>query len=938
LVITVDSHADATIAGDNACTLREAITNANNDNDTTGGDCAPGSGDDVIHFAAALNGETITLSATLSISSNLTLAGPGAGQLAISGNNTCRVFDVASGVVEISGLTIQAGRVSSENGAGIRNAGALVIRNSNVVSNTIASGGTTEGGGVYNSGTLTITHSAIVSNTALGSNARGGGLASASGRVAVLNSTVSGNTANYWAGGLLNTGSSTMNVVNSTIVRNTATNFWGGGVLVESATTFKNTIIADNDDNSGARDCYYFGSSPVSQGYNVVQNAGNCTFGASDDLTGQDPNLGPLADNSDPATDWGQATWTHAPLPGSLAIDRILQGTNGCGTTITTDQRGYLRVGACDVGALEVQGIKVTLAKLVDDDVPDPGQTITYTLVVVLAQSGGVSITHALISDTLPDGVNFLGPVTLSGGSGGTTGTPPALVSGLTITGGMAVTVTFPVTVSTGLAGGTTITNTAAVSSSEVIVPVTASGVLTLTNVAPLAVADTPRVLEDSGATGLEVRANDVDLNDDNLTIVAVGPTGNGGTAIKDGGVIAYTPAENFNGSEVFTYTISDGSFTDATTVTVFITSVNDAPVIVQGETVSVTMSEEGAPVAFDLTLNANDVDGGVLGWDVAQEAAHGTAAINDTWGVTGTLGLSNTNAAIGYTPEADYYGSDSFVVQVSDGELTDTVTVRVTIEPVNEAPRATDDYGVMLWGSGENSLALDVLSNDVEPDGETLYIANVGTPSNGHVAISNLQSLLYTPTLTGTETFTYAVSDGSLADTATVNVTVVEGDKIAGRGETLLLPNTGRNNTITVTIEIPPGVASGNEHFALVYGASADPGEPPQGYRLAGLAFSLDAYVDTVPTSPFVFDTPITLTIVYGDADVAGIGRGEEGLELRYWDGDEWRSDSGNVTIVSRDTEQNRLVITIGHLTEFALIGQAEFEIYLPLVARGMS
>jgi len=195
-IITVDSNADTNTPGDNACTLREATANANGDNDTSGGDCAPGGGDDVIRFASDLNGQTITLSATLSISSNLTIDGPGAQQLAISGNDASRVFDITSGAVEISGVTIQAGHVISENGAGIRNAGTLILKNSTVSSNTIASGGTTDGGGIFNTGTLTITHSAIISNTAMGSNGRGGGVASASGTLDILNSTISGNTAN----------------------------------------------------------------------------------------------------------------------------------------------------------------------------------------------------------------------------------------------------------------------------------------------------------------------------------------------------------------------------------------------------------------------------------------------------------------------------------------------------------------------------------------------------------------------------------------------------------------------------------------------------------------------------------------------------------------------------------------------------------------------
>ena len=366
----------------------------------------------------------------------------------------------------------------------------------------------------------------------------------------------------------------------------------------------------------------------------------------------------------------------------------------------------------------------------------------------------------------------------------------------------------------------------------------------------------------------------------------------------------------------------------DTATVSVTVSPANDAPVISQGEAVIVTMSEDGDPIAFNLTLSAEDVDGDILEWQIDQDAGHGTATISHTTGVS---------AAISYTPDTDYYGPDDFDVRVSDGELSDTVTVSVTIEPVNEAPRAIDDYGVLLWGSGENAFTLDVLSNDVEPDGETPYISDVGTPSNGNVTIANLQSLVYTPSITGTDSFTYTISDGSLEDTATVNVAIADGNESGGSGETLLVPNTGGNNSITVTIEIPPDVGSGHEHFALIYGETTDPHDPPQGYAIAGLAFSLNAYVDSVHTAPFTFSTPITLTILYADTDLADIGQGEQALELRYWDGSEWRSDSQGITVVSRDTEQNLLVITIGHLTEFALIGEAGSEIYLPLVVRGM-
>ena len=69
-------------------------------------------------------------------------------------------------------------------------------------------------------------------------------------------------------------------------------------------------------------------------------------------------------------------------------------------------------------------------------------------------------------------------------------------------------------------------------------------------------------------------------------------------------------------------------------------------------------MSEDSSPTAFSLTLNATDLDGNTLTWSISTPAGHGTASASGT-------GLSK---AIGYTPAANYNGSDSFVVQVSDG------------------------------------------------------------------------------------------------------------------------------------------------------------------------------------------------------------------------------------------------------------------------------
>ena len=123
---------------------------------------------DTIVFAPSLDGQTITLtSGELLIKHNLTITGPGASQLAVSGNNASRVFEVSKTLnsVTLSGLTISNG--GSTYGGGIFNHGTLTVSGSALFGNSAASGG----GGIYNtnsfSATVTVKNSsAITGNTA----------------------------------------------------------------------------------------------------------------------------------------------------------------------------------------------------------------------------------------------------------------------------------------------------------------------------------------------------------------------------------------------------------------------------------------------------------------------------------------------------------------------------------------------------------------------------------------------------------------------------------------------------------------------------------------------------------------------------------------------------------------------------------------------------
>ena len=133
---------------------------------------------------------------------------------------------------------------------------------------------------------------------------------------------------------------------------------------------------------------------------------------------------------------------------------------------------------------------------------------------------------------------------------------------------------------------------------------------------------------------------------------------------------------------------VSDGTLTDTITVNVTVTAVNDAPVITQGAgPLTKTVAEDGTINWIPAELNATDADtaSGSLTWSVSSAASNGTATVSGS-------GASPTTFT--YQPNTNFNGSDSFEVQVSDGNLSDTITVNVTITAVNDAP-------VIVVGSG---------------------------------------------------------------------------------------------------------------------------------------------------------------------------------------------------------------------------------------------
>jgi uncharacterized repeat protein (TIGR01451 family) len=114
-----------------------------------------------------------------------------------------------------------------------------------------------------------------------------------------------------------------------------------------------------------------------------------------------------------------------------------------------------------------------------------PSERITYT--ITISNSGHITATGVVVSDTLPDKTSFVaGSVTiLPSSAGGTPGTPPTIATGITVTPQSLVTVTFAVTVDSFLKNGTVISNTVSVTSTEVPTPTTSPPVISIVTSSP---------------------------------------------------------------------------------------------------------------------------------------------------------------------------------------------------------------------------------------------------------------------------------------------------------------------------------------------------------------------------------------------------------------------------------------------------------------------
>ncbi|MBO9475520.1 tandem-95 repeat protein [Shimia sp. R10_1] len=271
---------------------------------------------------------------------------------------------------------------------------------------------------------------------------------------------------------------------------------------------------------------------------------------------------------------------------------------------------------------------------------------------------------------------------------------------------------------------------------------------VTPVNDAPVAGDDTGSTDEDT-AVLIDVLGNDTDVEGGALFVSAITDPAHGTVTIDGAGLLRYTPDADFNGSDAFTYTVSDGDGgVDMGTVLVTVAPVNDAPV---AQDDLVTTSEDVA-VTFEVTGNDSDADGDDIAVSDVSAASNGTVELT-------------TEGDLRYTPEPGFFGSDSFSYTITDGTgASATATVRVTVALVNLAPEAgNDSYGLTEDGSLTVTAGDGVLANDSDPDGDALSVSLQSDVSHGVLSLGADGSFTYTPDadFNGVDGFAYTVSDG---------------------------------------------------------------------------------------------------------------------------------------------------------------------------------
>ena len=224
------------------------------------------------------------------------------------------------------------------------------------------------------------------------------------------------------------------------------------------------------------------------------------------------------------------------------------------------------------------------------------------------------------------------------------------------------------------------------------------------------------------------------------------------GTVTASGAAGTYTPKENFNGTDTFAYIASDGGLSStAGLVSVTVTAVDDDPNTMN---VSAITDEDNA---VEITLEAEEFDGDTISFNIKDNPTSGSVTI--------------TGDKATYTPNENYYGSDSFTFEAVDNtakKVLNTATASLTINPINDAPTIETQS---VEGMQFSNLSISLDGDDV--DGDNLSYIIDEDVNNGTTTISG-SSLEFVPNPVwhGQDSLSVKAYDGEFySDTVTLYI-----------------------------------------------------------------------------------------------------------------------------------------------------------------------
>jgi hypothetical protein len=273
----------------------------------------------------------------------------------------------------------------------------------------------------------------------------------------------------------------------------------------------------------------------------------------------------------------------------------------------------------------------------------------------------------------------------------------------------------------------------------------------------PVLVVPGSQVVNEGQLLSVHVTATDPDATIPSLSALNLPSNGTFTDSTNGAGGVTFTPDYTQAGLYTVSFIASDGSQADTQTVTITVINVNRKPVLTAIG--AQTLAENQT---LDLHIQSNDPDGTTPTLSVLNVPTNGTF-------------IDSANGAGGFTFTPDYTQAGPYTVSfiASDGSLADTQTVAITVTNVNRRPALTVP-GALVVNEGQ---VLTFRVSAVDPEGTTPTLSALNMPTNGTFADSTngAGGFTFTPDFTqaGPYTVSFIASDGSLADTQTVAITV---------------------------------------------------------------------------------------------------------------------------------------------------------------------